>query len=133
MWGMSVEHESPTAQKSRRGLKRLLHALGYSVAGLKTAWGEAAFRLEVILAAVMIPAAFWLGRTWVEVALLVAVLMLVMITELLNTAVERVVDRIGPEWHEFSKHAKDFGSAAVLLAVVLAAGVWLAALAQWCF
>ncbi len=118
--------EATNAQKSRRGLQRMLHAFYYSLDGLKHAWSETAFRQEAMAAVVLIPLAFWLGRGWVETALLAGVVMLVMIVELLNTAVERAIDRIGPEWHEYSKHAKDFGSAAVLLSLVLAVCVWAA-------
>lgn len=123
-----MSHESPTAQKSRSGLSRILHAGGYSLAGLKAGWNETAFRQEALLAMVMIPAAFWVGRHWLEVSMLIATVVLVMITELLNTAVEKTIDRIGPEWHALSKLAKDLGSAAVLLALLLCGGVWLAAL-----
>jgi diacylglycerol kinase (ATP) len=123
-----MSHESPTAQKSRSGLSRILHAGGYSLAGLKAGWNETAFRQEALLAMVMIPAAFWVGRHWLEVSMLIATVVLVMITELLNTAVEKTIDRIGPEWHALSKLAKDLGSAAVLLTLLLCGGVWLAAL-----
>lgn len=115
-------------QKSRTGLDRLWHAAGYSLNGLRAGWEEAAFRLEAQLAVVLLPLAFWLGRSWVEVALLAGSVVLVMIVELLNTAVEAAIDRIGPEWHDLSKRAKDMGSAAVLLASLLAGGIWLAAL-----
>ncbi len=115
-------------QKSRTGLKRILHAAGYSVAGLHAGWFEPAFRQEAILAAVLLPSAFFLGRNWMEVAMLVAVVVLVLITELLNTSIETAIDRIGPEWHDLSKRAKDIGSAAVLLSLLLCAGVWCAAL-----
>ncbi len=120
--------ESPDAQKSRTGLHRLLHATGYSLQGLRAGWGETAFRQEALAAMVMLPASLWVGRTWVEVALLAGSIVLVMMTELLNTGIEAAIDRIGPEWHDLSKRAKDMGSAAVLLSVVLCAGVWLAAL-----
>jgi diacylglycerol kinase (ATP) len=123
-----MPHESPAAQKSRSGFSRLLHAGSYSLAGLKAGWNEAAFRQEVLLGMVMIPAAFWVGRHWLEVSMLIVTIVLVMITELLNTAVEKTIDRIGPEWHALSKLAKDLGSAAVLLALLLCGGVWLAAL-----
>ena len=73
------------------------------------------------------PLAFWLGRTWVEVALLAGSVIALMVVELLNTAVETAIDRIGPEWHDLSKRAKDMGSAAVLLSLLLAAGIWAAA------
>ncbi|KQT07713.1 diacylglycerol kinase [Ramlibacter sp. Leaf400] len=116
--------------KLRTGLRRLWHATGYSLQGLRAGWGEVAFRQEAIAAVVLLPLAFWLGRGWVQVALLAGSVLLVMIVELLNTAVETVVDRIGPEWHDLSKRAKDMGSAAVLLSLVLALGIWTAALAQ---
>ncbi len=117
-------------QKSRTGLNRVLHAGGYSVQGLRAGWGETAFRQEAILALVMVPLAFWLGQSWVETALLAGSVLLVMIVELLNTGIESAIDRIGPEWHGLSKRAKDMGSAAVLLSLLLCAGVWLAALWQ---
>lgn len=117
-------------QKQRRGLNRVWHATGFALAGLRAGWGETAFRQEAIAAAVMLPAAYWLGQTWVEAALLAGSVLLVMIVELLNTAVETAVDRIGPEWHELSKRAKDMGSAAVLLSLVMCGGVWVTALYQ---
>lgn len=117
-------------QKRRRGLSRAWYATGYSLSGLRAAWAETAFRQEVIAAAVMLPLAFALGRNWVEVALLAGSVLLVMIVELLNTCVESAIDRISPEWHPLSKRAKDMGSAAVLLALLLAGGIWVAALLQ---
>lgn len=120
--------ESPQAQKQRRGVNRVVHALGYSVAGLKAGWKETAFRQEAILAMLMIPAAFWVGNGWVEVSMLVGSVLIVLIIELLNTGIESAIDRIGPEWHQLAKRAKDMGSAAVLLALLLCAGVWGAAI-----
>jgi hypothetical protein len=79
---------------------------------------------------VLLPLAFWIGRGWVEVALLAGSVLLVMIVELLNTGIEAAIDRIGPEWHDLSKRAKDMGSAAVLLALLLAGGIWTAAIAK---
>jgi diacylglycerol kinase (ATP) len=117
-------------QKLRTGFDRVWHAAGFSLAGLRAGWGETAFRQEALAALVLVPAAFWLGRTWIEVALLAGAVVLVMIVELLNTGIETAIDRIGPEWHDLSKRAKDMGSAAVLLSLVLCAGVWLAALVQ---
>ena len=114
-------------QKLRKGLDRIWHAAGYSLAGLKAGWHEPAFRQEVLAAAVLLPTAFWVGRDWVEVALLSGSVLLVMAIELLNTGIETAIDRIGPEWHDLSKRAKDMGSAAVLLSVLFAAGVWIAA------
>ena len=78
----------------------------------------------------MLPLAFWIGRNWLETAVLCASVVLVMVVELLNTAVETAIDRIGPEWHDLSKRAKDMGSAAVLLSLLLCAGIWGAALVQ---
>jgi diacylglycerol kinase (ATP) len=114
-------------QKQRTGLNRLVHAFGYSLSGLRAAWYEKAFRQEAIAAFVLVPSAFWLGKTWLEIAMLVSVLFLVMIVELLNTGIESAIDRIGPEWHELAKRAKDIGSAAVLMSLVLCLGVWFGA------
>jgi diacylglycerol kinase (ATP) len=115
-------------QKSRTGLNRILHAGGYSVQGLRAGWGETAFRQEAIMAIVLVPLAFWLGQNWLETALLAGSVMLVMIVELLNTCIESAIDRIGPEWHDLSKRAKDMGSAAVLLSLLFCGGVWLGAI-----
>ncbi len=128
---MQVESKTTSAvnpQKGRRGLNRVLHAAGYSLAGLRAGWGETAFRQEAIASFFLLPAAFWLGTNWVETALLAASVVLVMVVELLNTAVETAIDRIGPEWHDLSKRAKDMGSAAVLLSLLVCAGIWAAAL-----
>jgi diacylglycerol kinase (ATP) len=116
-------------QKLRTGLARIWHAAGYSLAGLRAGWGEPAFRQEAVAACVLLPLAFWIGRTWVEVALLAGTVLLVMIVELLNTGIETAIDRIGPEWHHLSKRAKDMGSAAVLLSLLLAGGTWAGAIA----
>jgi len=117
-------------QKLRTGLARLWHASTFSVAGLRAGWGETAFRQEAAATVVLMPVAFWIGQNWMEVALLAGSLLIVMITELLNTAIEAAVDRIGPEWHHLSKRAKDMGSAAVLLSLLLCCGVWIGALYQ---
>ena len=114
-------------QGRRRGAARIWHAALISLAGFRLGCRQAAFRQEVVCAAIMIPAAFWVGRHWVEVALLAATVILVLIVELLNSAIEAAIDRIGPEWHSLSKAAKDLGSAAVLLSILLCSGVWLAA------
>jgi diacylglycerol kinase (ATP) len=117
--------------KGRTGIDRVLHATRYSAQGLREAYrGESAFRQEFWLAAFMLPAAFWLGRSWVEVALLAGSVLLVLIVELLNSAIEATVDRVGFELHDLSKRAKDYGSAAVMLSLVVAAAVWAAALWQ---
>ncbi|RZI71998.1 MAG: diacylglycerol kinase [Variovorax sp.] len=127
---MSTPDPVVNPQKGRSGFSRVFHATLISLNGLRAGWGEPAFRQEAIAAIVLVPAAFWLGRTWVETALLAGSVLLVMIVELLNTAVEAAIDRIGPEWHDLSKRAKDMGSAAVLLALVLSGGIWATALWQ---
>ncbi len=102
------------------------NAFIYTFAGLKAAWkNELAFRGEIVVAIVMVPLALWLGRTAVERALLIASILLILVTELVNSALEAVVDRIGPERHELSKRAKDMGSAAAFISMVTAALVWL--------
>ncbi len=121
------DREPVNAQKLRTGASRMWHAFGYSVAGLRSGWGETAFRQEALAAIVMVPLAFWLGQSWVETALLAGSVMLVMVVELLNTGIETAIDRIGPEWHDLSKRAKDMGSAAVLLSLLLCVGIWVAA------
>lgn len=109
----------------KRGLKRIVGATVYSAAGLKAAWRrEAAFRQEIILAVVLIPLAPWLGRSGVERAVLIGSVLLVLIVELVNSAIEAVVDRIGTEYHELSGYAKDVGSAAVFIALVNVVVVW---------
>lgn len=115
--------------KGRTGLERIVRATGYSLDGLKTAYhDESAFRQEFWLAALMIPAAFWVGRSWLEVAVLVGSVLLVLIVELLNSGIEAAIDRVSYELHDLSKRAKDLASAAVFLSLVLCAGIWIAAL-----
>jgi diacylglycerol kinase (ATP) len=122
--------ETVNPQKLRRGLSRLWHATGYSLAGLRAGWSETAFRHEALASGVLLPAAFWLGHSWTETVLLAGTAVLVLIVELLNTGIEAAIDRIGPEWHDLSKRAKDTGSAAVLLSLLLCAGTWMLALFQ---
>ena len=111
--------------KGKQGLTRLINALGYSRDGLGAAWkNEAAFREEVLLAAVTLPLAFYLGKTGVDRALMVGSILLILIVEILNSAVEAVVDKASPEKSELAKRAKDMGSAAVLLSLLNAAAVW---------
>lgn len=100
-------------------------ALGWSLAGLASAWQETAFRQEIYSFCVLTPLAFWLGDNGVERAMLLASLLLVLIAELINTAVESAIDRIGPERHLLSGRAKDIASAAVFIALINAALVWL--------
>lgn len=115
----------------RRGLMRVWYAAGYSFRGLCAGWHEPAFRQELLLALVLVPLALVLAREWLEAVVLIGVVVLVLITELLNTAVESVVDRVGSEWHALSGRAKDMGSAAVLLSLLLCGGVWLTAVVRW--
>jgi diacylglycerol kinase (ATP) len=117
--------------KGRTGLERVFRATGYSIEGLRAAYrGESAFRQEFWLAALLLPAAFWVGRGWVETALLIATVVLVLIVELLNSGIEAAIDRVSFEMHELSKRAKDLASAAVMLSLVLCAVVWSMALWQ---
>jgi diacylglycerol kinase (ATP) len=114
------------ANQHHTGWRRLLNATSYSWAGLKAAWrNEEAFRQEGLLCAVLTPLALWLGNSAVEQALLIGSLLLIVIVELLNTGIEVAVDRIGQERHELSGRAKDIASAAVFVAVLNAAVVWL--------
>lgn len=115
------------------GLARIARATGYSFRGLKAAFAnEEAFRQEVLIVLILSPLALWLGRTAVERALLIGSLLLLLIVELLNSAVEAAIDRIGLERHELSGRAKDIGSAAVFVALVLTGAVWLfVAAARW--
>ena len=111
--------------QTHKGWRRLLNAAGYSWAGLKAAWrNEEAFRQEGLLCASLVPVALWLGDNAVERALLIGSLLLVMMVELLNSAIEAAIDRIGPERHELSGRAKDIGSSAVMLSLVWAAVTW---------
>ena len=110
---------------SNKGIGRLIKATGYSCKGLAAAFRhETAFKQEVALSFVLIPLALWLGGSGLEQALLIMSWLLVLMFELINSAIEAVVDRIGPEHHELSGRAKDTGSAAVLIALVNATVVW---------
>lgn len=105
--------------------RRMVCALRFSLQGLTACFRhEEAFRIELAFAAVLVPLGFWLGETGIEVALLVGVLLVVLIVELLNSAVEAAIDRISPEHSELAGRAKDLGSAAVLLSMVLVVLVW---------
>jgi diacylglycerol kinase (ATP) len=117
--------------KGRVGLDRMIHAIGYSLEGLAIAYrSESAFRQETWLAVVMTPLAFWVGRGWVEVTILLGSLMLLLIVELLNSGIEATVDRVSLEWHTLAKRAKDLASAAVMLSLMLFGGIWVTALWQ---
>ena len=107
------------------GIRRIVNATFYSLAGLRAAWQhEAAFRQEVMLAVVLIPTGIWLGRTAVERSLLIGTCLLVLIVELLNSGIEAIVDRVGTEPHRLSGQAKDLGSAAVFMSLTLVLVVW---------
>ena len=100
------------------------------MAGLRAGWTEIAFRQEAIAAMLLLPLSAWLGRNWMETAVLARRVIALMVVELLNTAIETAIDRIGPEWHDLSKRAKDMGSAAVLLSLLFCIVVWGAAIYQ---
>lgn len=117
------------ANQPLKGIARLSAAFVNSMQGARDIWrGEAAFRLEAILLLFSIPFAFWLGTSLFQTAVLIGSLLLLLIVETLNSAIEAVVDRIGPERHDLSRMAKDLGSLAVLLAACLAGLIWLATL-----
>ena len=113
------------ANATNTGLKRIVNATFFSLAGLRAAWhNEAAFRQECVLALLLTPAAFWVGETAVERSLLIGSCWLVLIVELLNSAVEATVDRVGLDHHQLSGRAKDLGSAGVFVSLALTALVW---------
>lgn len=110
----------------KTGLARLIDAAVYSANGLRACWrDEAAFRQEVVLLLVLLPLSFLVARSIEQWLLLVTPVLLLLIVELLNTAVENAVDRIGPEFHDLSGRAKDMGSAAVLICLILTGLSWL--------
>lgn len=113
------------ANQNAKGLKRLINACFFSMAGFKATWQhEEAFRQEVVLFLATTPLALWLGHDSIEKVLLIGSVVLVLLVELLNSAVEAVVDRVGFEHHELSGRAKDIGSAAVMLSLIWAAATW---------
>tara|TARA_R110001583_G_scaffold6499_3_gene32856 strand:- start:1471 stop:1827 length:357 start_codon:yes stop_codon:yes gene_type:complete len=108
------------------GIKRIFLAFGYSIKGIKSAFKyEAAFRQEVLLALILIPIALIVEVSQIERILLISPVILVLIFEIINSAIEAVVDRIGIEFHELSGRAKDMGSAAVLIGLALTAYIWI--------
>lgn len=122
---MSQEAKSITGRRTTSVLGRIVRATVFSVAGLRAAWiHEAAFRQECLAGAVLVPAAFWLGQDAVERALLIGVCLLVLIVELLNSAIEAAVDRVGTDHHLLAGRAKDLGSAAVFTSLLLVLCVW---------
>ncbi|MBE4495680.1 diacylglycerol kinase [Vibrio parahaemolyticus] len=109
----------------KTGIRRVMDATGYSIKGLKAAWThEAAFRQELVLTLILSISAFFLPVTTLERVLMISSLLLILIVELINSAVEAVVDRVSDDWHELSGRAKDIGSAAVFVALFLALFVW---------
>jgi diacylglycerol kinase (ATP) len=118
--------EQPVSEfKSKNGLQRILAATGYSIAGLKAAWqNEAAFRQELVVVVIATVVALALPVSAFQKLVLVAAMVLVLIVELVNSAIEAIVDRISLERHPLSKNAKDLGSAAVMLAVGIALATW---------
>ena len=113
------------AKPGNSGLGRILRATGFSAQGIVSAWkNEAAFRQELLLVVVLLPVAVWLGQTALERAVLIGCLFIVLIVELINSAIEAAIDRHGDEIHELSGRAKDMGSAAVLISLLLVAVVW---------
>ena len=128
MWASeSYETNMVSSFKSTSGWRRITRAWGYSLQGLRAAIRqEASFRQELLLAVVLVPCAFWVGNTPVQIALLLATLFAVLIVELLISALETVADAVSIEEHPLIGRAKDIGSAAVLLTLIMAAIVWLA-------
>ena len=113
------------AKPGNTGIKRILNAFVFSWQGFKAAFNyEEAFRQEVFILLIAVPLALWLGGTGIEKALMIGSVLILMIVELLNSAIEAVVDRAGSEWNELAGRAKDMGSAAVLLAIVNVILVW---------
>jgi len=122
---MDTQPRNESPHKGRSGLRRIVNAFGYSMSGLAAAYrNEAAFRQEVLLAALMIPLALFLPASGIGRALMIGSVMLVLVVELLNSAVEAVVDRVSLEDHALAKRAKDIGSAAVMLALVNVPITW---------
>ena len=110
---------------SNTGFTRVIEAAGYSSKGLRAAWRcESAFRQECTVGVILLPCAVLLAESWLQLAMLILVCVLVVITELMNSAVEAVVDRVGLEHHELAGRAKDIASAAVALAIVLVPVIW---------
>jgi diacylglycerol kinase (ATP) len=111
------------------GMARMIAAYRNSMVGLRDIWrGEEAFRIEAVLCALSVPVALWIGEDFFQAAILIGAGLLLIIVEVINSAIEATIDRIGPERHELSRMAKDLGSLAVLLATVLLGILWVAAL-----
>ena len=120
--------------KSKSDLKRMIKALVYSCHGLKSAWkNETAFRYEIIMTLVLLPLTPWLGQSWVERTILCGSLFLLIVAELINSAIESAVDYISKEIHPLAKQAKDMASAAVFVCLILSFSIWLSALYNYFF
>jgi diacylglycerol kinase (ATP) len=113
------------ANPENKGLRRIYNAFFHTIAGFVVAWkNEEAFQQEVIIAVVLIPAAFWIGESITHISILLFTVFVVLVTELLNTGIENAIDRISDEHHELSKRAKDVGSAAVFISFTALTIVW---------
>ena len=113
------------SKPANTGIRRIIRAMGFSSQGLAAAWKhEAAFRQEIVLLVILVPTALWLGETVLLQALLIGVCLLVLIVELFNSAIEAAIDRHGEEQHELSGRAKDMGSAAVLISLLIVLLTW---------
>ena len=122
---MSIQEQAVSEFKSKSGLRRIFSAFFYSIDGFRSAWrNEHAFRQELVLVVIGVVAALALPVSAFEKLFMIAVLILILVVELLNSAIEAVVDRVSLERHTLSKNAKDFGSAAVLLTVLIAVATW---------
>lgn len=120
--------QADNPHKIHTGWRRVVLAAGHSARGLRDAWRfESAFRQEIVMFLLVLPLGAWLGRNWVERVLLIGTAILVLIVELLNSAVESTVDRISMEHHDLSRRAKDLGSAAVMVSLLLCGAVWASA------
>ena len=120
------------AKTANKGFKRIINASVYSYHGIKSAYlNEEAFRQEVILLCILTPVAFYFSDTLFQAIILISSLLFVLVVELINSAIEAVVDRISDEQHELSGRAKDMGSAAVFVALIISAGIWFSVLVQW--
>jgi diacylglycerol kinase (ATP) len=126
-----ISKRFPSMANNSAGFTRIIKAAGYSWKGLRAAWvNEAAFRQEGVAAVIAIAIACWLDVDPITRVLLIGSVVLVMIVEILNSAIEALVDRVGTEYHELSGRAKDMGSAAVLISIILALFAWITLLWQ---
>ncbi|MBN1848368.1 MAG: diacylglycerol kinase [Deltaproteobacteria bacterium] len=112
-------------RKKNKGIPRLIKACGYSLKGLKAAWlNEEAFRIEILIIGIIFPLGWWLGASGTQKALLIGIYFVVLIVELINSAIEAIVDRIGEEYHLLAGRAKDLGSASVFISLTACVVIW---------